>query len=86
MIDMATKLVNDFEPHLSKLEPEYSSDVLDGINTLKETFGDNFVDEVFGTSSYLMKEDWEKNVLAKCRWIFDSSKMRAQIKTLLTSK
>ena len=47
MIDMATKLVNDFEPHLSKLEPEYSSDVLDGINTLKETLGDNFVDEVF---------------------------------------
>lgn len=80
MIDLATKLVNDFEPHLSNKEPERSAEFIQKLDELKENLAEEeFLDPVFGANSHIKRDEWEHNVLTETKWIFDSNKVRSHI-------
>ena len=74
LIDLATKLVNDFEPLVSNLGKEQSEAFMRELERLKKDFADDlFLENVFGPKSYLQRIEWEKNVLTGVSWLFDAT-------------
>lgn len=60
MIDLTTRMANEWEAKYSGNEPEKTSDYLIKIDTLREKYSEeSFLDPVFGASSNLFKPEWE---------------------------
>ena len=80
LIDLATKLVNDFEPLVSNLGKEQSEAFMREVERLKKDFADDlFLENVFGPKSYLQRVEWEKNVLTGVIWLFDATQFRKEV-------
>ena len=86
MIDLATKVVNEYEAKVSKQTPEKDEDFLKKLDGMKEKLAEDiFLDPVFGPNSNLLRKEWEEKVLTEAKWIFDSSKLRATIYAKVTA-
>lgn len=80
MIDLSTKLVNDYEPRASKKMPEKDFDQMNKLDQIRNVIAEElFIDPVFGNNSNLKRDEWEKQVLLGAPWIFDSGKVRSII-------
>lgn len=80
MVDLATQLVNDYESKYSGQEPEHTQEILEKLHEQKETLAETeFLDLVFGNNSIMKRDEWEKNVVTKVKWMFDSSQLRSHI-------
>ena len=80
LIDLATKLVNDFEPLVSNLGKEQSESFMRELDRLRKDFADDlFLENVFGPKSYLPRIEWENNVLTGVSWLFDATKFRKEV-------
>ena len=82
MIDLGTKLVNDWEARFSEKLPERSAEFIEKLDSLRENLAeDEFLEHVFGNHSNITRKEWEENVLRKVKWIFDSNALRQHIYT-----
>lgn len=80
LIDLATKLVNDFEPLVSNLGKEQNEGFMREVDRLKKDFADDlFLENVFGPKSYLQRVEWERNVLTGVSWLFDATLFRQEV-------
>ena len=80
MIDLATFLVNHYEAEFSGKETERSIEFVAKLDSIREKIAEeDFLDKVFDENSNLTRAEWEKQVIAQVKWIFDSSKLRAHI-------
>lgn len=80
MIDLTTRMVNEWEAKYSGMNPERSSEYLIKVDTLRERYSEEaFLDPVFGINSTLLRAEWESQVLAHASWIFNSNTWRIQI-------
>lgn len=74
MIDLATKLVNEWEAKSTSQDPERSPEFIAKLDSLRENLAeDEFLDHVFGHQSNITRKEWEDGVLRKVKWIFDSN-------------
>jgi hypothetical protein len=64
-LDFSTKLVNTYEPLVSKLDSEFSKEHFDVLEAEKENILEVFLDQVFGYESFLARADFEKALIQK---------------------
>ena len=80
MIDLATKLVNDWEGKSTNQEPERTPEFIAKLDSLRENLAeDEFLDKVFGNHSNITRKEWEDGVVRNVKWIFDSNQLRQHI-------
>jgi hypothetical protein len=80
MVDLATKIVNEYEPRISHKDAERSAEFIAKLDSLKPTLAEiEFLDPVFESNSHIRRDEWEKRVLTETKWVFDSNKVRAHI-------
>jgi hypothetical protein len=59
MIDLATKLVNEWEAKFSEKEPERSPEFIQKLDSLRENLAeDEFLEHVFGNHSNITRKEW----------------------------
>ena len=80
LIDLATRLVNDYEPLLSGKAKELPDAFMTELEERRPTLADVlFLDKVFNARGFITREDWENNVLTGVRWLFDAEELRKTV-------
>lgn len=60
MIDLGTKLVNEWEAKSTSQEPERSQEFIEKLDSTRETLAeDEFLEHVFGNHSNITRTEWE---------------------------
>ena len=62
MIDLATKLLYSNLSIVASEEPKISVTDFGKIDDNKETWSEGFLDDVYGSSSKLLRKEWESKV------------------------
>ena len=80
MVDLSTKVVNQFEALTSpEKTPELDEDDLIQIGSAKERLLNSFLDDIFGSDNLLERNEYERRVARFGRWIFNSQALRDKI-------
>ena len=80
MIDLSTKVINEYEALHTGKEPERSEEFMKKLDSLRETLAeDQFIDVVFDHNSNMTRKEWEDQVNTKVQWIYESDNLRRHI-------
>ncbi len=79
LIDLSTKLVYTWEVEINPDSEKPDDSEFEKIDDVKETLSEDYLDQIFDTSSKLSRKEYMKLLTEKQGWIFSPKAIRARI-------